>query len=143
MQARATSTLTQLQRLSLSLRDLPSETLDGIFREFRALSRLSYLSVTHAALFGPCMNSFAAHLASFPALQTLDLSSNGIDEDGARSLAPFVAQLHSLHTLDLNYNRICGEGMLPARFYRSALILDTGAVVSLRDLFTGFELVLL
>lgn len=114
IQARATATLTKLQRLSLSLRDLPSETLDGVFNEFRALSRLSYISVTHASLFGPCMNGFAAHLASFSGLQTLDLSSNGIDEDGARVLAPFVAQLGSLHTLDRNYNRICGEGMLPA-----------------------------
>lgn len=56
------------------------------------------------------MNSFAGHLANFSGLQALDLSSNGIDEHGAKVLAPFMAQLVSLHTLDLNYNRICGEG---------------------------------
>lgn len=76
------------------------------------------------------MNHFAAHLASFSALQSLDLSSNGIDEHGVQTLAPFVAQLTALHTLDLNYNRICGEGMPPASFLcLNTLMSDVGPAV--------------
>lgn len=50
-------------------------------------------------------------LASFSALQVLDLAANDIGADGAQSLAPYLVRMARLQKLNLDANSIGVDGV--------------------------------